>query len=96
MILGHELSLQNEFESAIQSFRNAIRIRPRLINAYIGIGDVYMKEENYDSAVQIYRNALEFVPKSASLWMHMGRAYHELGINDTALRCFEKVTFMRN
>lgn len=91
LILGHELVLQNEFENAVQCFRNALRVRPRLINALLGIGEVYMKEEYFDRAAQVYQIALKYVPKSPTVWSNVGRAHYEQGNHPMALKCFEKV-----
>ena len=91
LLLGHELVLQNEFESAIQCFRNALKVRPRLINALLGIGEVHMKEEYYKNALQVYKIALNYVPKSPPVWSNVGRASFELGDHRMALKCFEKV-----
>lgn len=90
VLLGHELVLQNEFEKAIQCYRNALNKRPRLINAFLGIGEVKMKEEQFQEAAQIFQMALQYVSKNATIWSNMGHAYYELSQYATALKCFEK------
>lgn len=96
LLLGHELVLQNEFESAVQCFRNALKVRPRLINALLGIGEVYMKEEYFKNASQVYQIALKYVPKSPTVWSNVGRAYYELANHQMALKCFEKVIHFKD
>ena len=83
--------MQNEFEKAIQCYRNALNKRPRLINAFLGIGEVKMKEEQFQEAAQIFQMALQYVSKNATIWSNMGHAYYELSQYATALKCFEKV-----
>ena len=83
--------MQNEFEKAIQCYRNALNKRPRLINAFLGIGEVKMKEEQFQEAAQIFQMALQYVSKNATIWSNMGHAYYELSQYPTALKCFEKV-----
>jgi len=70
--------LEEEFSKAKDAFRKAIRISPNLINAWIGVAQVAMKELNFIEANGIYKKVLAYVPKSQQIIANLGRSYYQI------------------
>jgi len=61
------LSHLNKGEKAVQALQKAMKICPDLIEPYLFIGDVFMKNKKYDKAIQFYKFAKECkVPKNSN------------------------------
>jgi len=93
-LLGHELILEEEFDKAMDAFRKAVKISPNIINAWIGIAQVAMKEHNFLKANHYYRKILQKVPKSQLVIANFGRSFYHIKKHDDALKCFKKALNM--
>lgn len=93
-LLGHELILEEEFDKAMDAFRKAVKISPNIINAWIGIAQVAMKEHNFIKANHYYRKILQKVPKSQLVIANFGRSFYYIKKHEDALKCFKKALKM--
>jgi tetratricopeptide (TPR) repeat protein len=80
--LGSALLDLGNFDSAIQQYREALRINPMAEEAFDGLGSVYFKQGKYAQALTQYSEAMRINP---------GNALMSLGRDGEALRQFMEV-----
>lgn len=73
-LCGHEYVVKEDFDAALDSFRNALHIDSRHYNAMYGIGQVLQKQEKFELAQSHFRNAVQINPRNSSLHYHLGVA----------------------
>jgi len=54
-----------EYEQAAVAFQQAIRLKPRDPDNYLGLGRTYVAQSRKDAALQVYRALQRIDPKSA-------------------------------
>jgi len=62
---GH-LSI-GQHDEAIECFKLVVDAYPKSANAYVNLGDAYLKSGSKDLAARNYQNSLELNPKNASV-----------------------------
>uniref|UniRef100_A0A7S4N5K4 Uncharacterized protein n=1 Tax=Odontella aurita TaxID=265563 RepID=A0A7S4N5K4_9STRA len=76
---GHEYVANEDFDKAVQCYRDALRSDGRHYNAWYGLGAIYYRQEKYDLAEYHFRRALSVNPQSSVLHCHLGMALHANG-----------------
>ena len=59
-------------------------------NAWWGLGNIAMKQENYQNAQRNFKDATQRNERSAQLWTYLGMTYHNCSESERALKCFDK------
>jgi len=93
--IWHSLGLlydrAEKYESAITSFRNAVKYNPEDASAYNYIGYIYADQgRNLGEAVLLIEKALELEPENGYFRDSLGWAYYRLGKLDDAAAELEK------
>eukprot|EP00177_Eucheuma_denticulatum_P003597 GFKZ01006514.1.p1 GENE.GFKZ01006514.1~~GFKZ01006514.1.p1 ORF type:complete len:667 (-),score=86.14 GFKZ01006514.1:38-2038(-) len=73
-LLGHEHVVKEQFEDALNAYRQALNIDERHYNALYGIGQVLLKQEKFGSAQYHFRSAVYIHPLNSNLHYHLGVA----------------------
>src|SRR5262249_49109584 len=60
--LGLVYKRKGQPELAIQAYREAIRVNPRMVDAHYNLGNLYMEKEEPSLAIAHYKSALELRP----------------------------------
>ena len=85
-----------KLEDAQQCFKNAIKIDPENINAWINLSDVYLKANNFESSKNCLKEALDLANKNnieksdakyLAIWINLSNCYENEGNLDFALYC---------
>lgn len=71
-IAHHQL---NDFRSAMENYRMALRLDPHYAEAINNIGTIYYAQRKMKNAIKEYKKALKYAPKSASIYSNLGTAY---------------------
>ena len=87
-------SLKN-FESAIDSYRNAISIDPMYAKAYYNLADVYHNQGLLDESVKTYEESIKIDPQFADSYNNIGNVYRELGNFDKAIESYKKTISLK-
>ena len=77
-------------DNAIQSFENAIVIKPDYAEALNNLGNILRELGQVDMAVKNYEKAIAIKPDYAVAHYNLGITYKELGQRDTAVKSYEK------
>lgn len=80
-----------DFKTAIADFRQALTLRPGMVEAQIGLGEALASAGDLDEAIALDRQALAASPGNAGLQTNLGLAYYRKGDVADARRQFEAV-----
>jgi tetratricopeptide (TPR) repeat protein len=86
---GHEYIACDNWDKALQCFRNALRIDPRHYNAWYGLGIVYYRQEKYELAEYHFRRALSINEYNSVLHCYIGMTYHANRKSEAALNALQ-------
>ncbi|WP_372367105.1 tetratricopeptide repeat protein [Candidatus Uabimicrobium sp. HlEnr_7] len=75
MDAGRKSIRKHKLEEAVKSFKKAIKVYPRMKEAYISIGDIYQVYKDYEKALQEYSRVLKVDDKYASAYFRRGHSY---------------------
>ena len=82
---GQSLLLKEEYDLALKSFNEVIKLSPENFWAYLYRGDVYTQKGNYDLAIGDYTKAISLNPSLCSAYIKLGKIYEKQLLNDKAL-----------
>jgi len=93
ILFDYEMVLSNRYEDKsrvpkdfVPTLEEAIRLTPRLPEAYFELSLVYDEQKNYTEEVQVLRKAVELSPKDEHYRYNLAMAYKRLGNKDAFLR----------
>lgn len=90
MDLAVKYICDNNFEKAILAYNEAIKIDPKAVDAYQGLGKIYTMQGEYDKAAETYEKGLAAVAPEERQTLQMGLAgmYIDQGKMDEAEKLF--------
>ncbi|MCA1564604.1 MAG: tetratricopeptide repeat protein [Acidobacteria bacterium] len=74
--VGLSLAALGKQQEAVNSFREAVRVKPDYWEAYYNMGVAYGKLEDYPQAVAAFKKTLELKPDDAQARYNLGLAYY--------------------
>ena len=72
-------------DEALPYFREAVEIRPQLVEAYSNLGDALLRKNRVDEAIAQFEKALTIKPRHAELHNNLGVALARRGETDDAI-----------
>jgi YidC/Oxa1 family membrane protein insertase len=85
---GTAYSDQNDYDSAIADYIEALRLDPKYANAYNNRGNAYRSKNDYDRAIADYNETIRLDPKHAIGYNNRGVAYLRKMDHDRAIADF--------
>jgi tetratricopeptide (TPR) repeat protein len=83
---GSILEKQKKYQEAIEAYEKAIKMEPKLLEAYLNIGHIYQYNlKNINKAIEIYKIGLSKSPNNFDLNLNLMNAYFENGQNDDGI-----------
>lgn len=82
---------QRDLNSAIDDYRKALAIDPKLAEARANLGAALSEAGQFDEAIQEDKKALESAPGNVGVRMNLGLAYYKKGDMENAHATFEAV-----
>jgi len=79
-----------EHDRAIQDFDEAIRLRPRFLNAYFQRGDAHFANGDYDRAIEDFTEVVMLDPTDSIAFRYRGDVYFAKGDSDSAVRDYDE------
>jgi Tfp pilus assembly protein PilF len=79
-IVGDELGLKGDYDSAEISFLTALAIKPDNAETLDKLGQVAFQKKDYDKALHYYQNALAIHPADREILNMTGKTYYNLGL----------------
>ena len=84
------LSELGEFEEAMEEYRTALQLNPRLVEARNGMAALMYKQGDVRGAIKELRVLLEFTPDNALVHLNMGTFLYSVGDLQAALDHYRK------
>jgi len=81
---------RGEYDEAMRMFRSVLAENPTITTAYVGIGDIYMHEEDYERAEPVYARAARLEPRNFDAQYGHGRALQMLNRFVDAVRAYHR------
>ena len=75
---------------ALEDYNQVIEREPKLTEAYVNRGTLYLEQSNYDQAIQDYDQAINLEPKLTQIFISRGVAYYYKGLDDQAIQDYDK------
>lgn len=88
--LGEAYAELNRYTDAIESYREALRIKPYYAEVWNNLGIAYTKLNRYIDAIDAYREAVRVKPDHAGAWSNLGLAYAKLSHYTDAIDAYRK------
>jgi len=84
-------SAEGDLKEAFSRIREVIRQDPKILEAHLVLGNLYMKEKDFATARASFQTAVQLSPESASAVFALAKAYKEEGNLGAAKTGFERL-----
>jgi S1-C subfamily serine protease len=88
--LGNLADNKNQWDKAIEFYKQSLALDPNYTDAYMGLGGDYYQKGLYLSEVRSYEKATSCDPHNAKAFYDLGSAYEELGDYAKAIDAYNK------
>jgi tetratricopeptide (TPR) repeat protein len=88
--LGNEQKKQGKLDESIESYLQAIKLKPDYVRALKELGEVYELQENWSEAIDTYHRTIELAPENATIHLRLARALAKEEQNYEAIACYQK------
>jgi predicted O-linked N-acetylglucosamine transferase (SPINDLY family) len=85
---GLSLAQRGQYEDAVASFQEALRLKPESASAHNNLGNLFVELGRLDEAVGSFRHALRYKPDFVSAHSNLGEALRRQGHHGEAAACF--------
>ena len=89
-ICGAVYAAFKQYDAAINSYKQAIKIKPDFADAHNNMGNALQDKGELDAAIDSYKQALKIKPDFAEAYYNMGNALKEKGELDAAIDSYKK------
>jgi tetratricopeptide (TPR) repeat protein len=79
-----------DYESALARFRELLAENPTIGPAYLGMGDIYLEQQDYERAEPAFARAARLEPRNFDAQFGHGRALQMLGRLVEAIRAYQR------
>jgi tetratricopeptide (TPR) repeat protein len=86
--LGLAYHNRKMFKDAIESFNNALKIKPGFSLSYLGIGNTLREMGQLDAAVTSFQKAIAIDPTFSEAHNNLGLALMDLGLHESAISSY--------
>ncbi len=87
---------QNDLELAEAKFIAAIRLDPRNVDAYRGLGDVYARLGQYAEAAETYQFLLKISPRDDQVYVRLAELAEQQGNIEDAIQYYQQAVLMND
>jgi len=79
-----------QFDAAIESYKNALRIMPNYADAHYNMAIILNDHNDPDAAIESYKQAIKIKPDFAESYINMGIILKDKGDPEAAINCFKQ------
>lgn len=85
---GSVLSDHMQTEPAIQAYQKSVKLNPRYVKGWYGLGMAYYLKRDYPNSIQSFKKAIEVNPHFKPVYFSLGRSYLAAQDFENAIRHF--------
>ncbi len=89
---GYAYIASEEFEQAIEYFKQALKLHTGNITSILGLGEAYLRMGQSDEALATFKKAATQSPMSGYINYRLGNLYRELGEHDEAINVLKRAS----
>jgi len=89
-IQGAANAALQEYDAAINSYKQAIKIRPDYADTYSNMGNALKNKSELDAAIDSYKQAIKIKPDYTEAYYNMGNALRKKGELDAAIDSYQQ------
>ena len=93
--LGSIFEQQGFLDAALESYQQALQLKPDYAEAHYNLGNVLQKQGNLEAAVKSYQQALKIKPEIAQAHNNLGNVLEKQGFLEAALECYQKALTLK-
>ena len=93
--MGVALQDKGDLDAAIDSYKQAIKVKPDYAEAYSNMGNSQTDKGDLDAAIDSYKQAIKVKPDYAEAYINMGNALSEKGELDAAIDSYKQAIKVR-
>lgn len=86
---GLELFKSGRYEEAVNSYKEAIKLKKDYAEAHYNLGDVYFKLNQFKQAIDAYKLAVKYQPNFPTAYNNLGTAHFKLREHKKAIEAFK-------
>jgi len=94
-VVGHRMTQAGRLREAELHYRAALDVEPNEGAAWLGLGEVHLRQRDPRAAVDAFRRAAELNPEDGDTRIRLGQALYNRGDLASALSEWERVASMR-
>ncbi len=94
-VIGHRLARAGRMQDAEAQYRAALDAEPNEVSAWIGLGELQLRQRDPRAAEDAYRRALAVEPSNADALLGLGNAYYNQGDPERAVGEWERALALR-
>jgi tetratricopeptide (TPR) repeat protein len=87
---AHRLYDQGEYETALDTLKEGLRLYPNSVELHIGVGYARLAREEFAWARRSFEEALVLEPEHEDALAGLGETLLKFGLEEAALRCFRR------
>jgi tetratricopeptide (TPR) repeat protein len=87
---GNDYYRQGEYDKAIESYKEAIELKPDDAAAYYNLGNAYNDLGEYAQAIESYKKAIKLKPDDVAAYYNLGNAYYNRSEYAKAIESYHK------
>jgi len=88
--IGLAYSKLGRYQDAVEACKQAIRIKPDLVEAHYNLGNAYRSLGRYQEAIEAYKQAIRIKPDYAEAHYNLGVTYGQLDRSQEAIDAFKQ------
>jgi protein O-GlcNAc transferase len=88
--LGSIFEQQGKLDAAVESYQQALRLKPDYAEVHYNLGNVLKKQGLLEAALESYQRALQFQPNYAQAHNNLGNIFQQQGLLDAALKSYQQ------
>jgi len=90
---GNDASYKGDYELALECYKKAIDINPKVAEVWYNAGQVFINKKDYDSAIKCYKKAIEIYPSYTRAHFKLGFANDMKGDYGKAIESYLDALF---
>jgi cytochrome c-type biogenesis protein CcmH/NrfG len=88
--LGNACLEFGRYQDAVESLKQALKIKPGFVNAYLGLGMAYVNLGKYQDAIEAYQQVIKIRPDLMEAYLNLGAVYRNVGRWQEAIETYRE------